>query len=98
MRKLVASALVALLVAAPGAAFAASATPAPAATSAAAEMSASGIVKAFSPTTHSLTLADGKVYQLPGTFKDPGIKVGSKVTVHWKQNGTMMDASSVSLG
>ena len=101
MRKLVASALVTLLVAAPVGAFAASATPAaavkPAAT-ASAQMTASGVVKAFDAQAHMLTLADGKVYTLPATFKDPGIKTGSKVTVQWQQNGAKLDATSVTLG
>ncbi|RYF73173.1 MAG: DUF1344 domain-containing protein [Comamonadaceae bacterium] len=47
---------------------------------------------------HSVKLDNGISYVLPSTFKDPGIKVGSKVTVHWKQNGTAYDATSVTLG
>lgn len=101
MRKLVASALVTLLVAAPVGAFAASATTAPAAkpaASAPAQSMVSGVVKAFDAKAMTLTLADGKSYTLPATFKDPGIKVGAKVTVHWQQNGAKLDATSVTLG
>lgn len=100
MRKFVAPLLVALVAAAPGAAFAAStAMPAakPAVTSQA-EQSISGTVKSFDLKAHTLTLADGKVYQLPATFKDPGLKAGEKVTVHWKMNGTTYEASSVTIG
>lgn len=102
MRKYITPALIALAVALPGAAFAASATtPAPAAAApaaaATADQTASGMVKAFDLKAHTLTLADGKIYQLPADFKDPGLKIGEKVTVHWKQNGTMNEVSSVTI-
>ncbi|WEJ34885.1 DUF1344 domain-containing protein [Devosia sp. SD17-2] len=100
MRRYIAPILIALVAAAPGAAFAASAvTPAakPAVT-APADQTISGMVKAFDLKAHTLTLADGKTYQLPATFKDPGLKAGEKVTVHWKMNGTAYEATSVTIG
>lgn len=100
MRKLLTTIAIALTLAAPGAAFAAStAAPAikPMATTPAAQ-SAIGTVKAFDLKAHTLTLSDGKVYQLPATFKDPGLKVGNKITVHWKMDGAKYDATSVTLG
>jgi len=100
MRKFVTPLLIALVAAAPGAAFAATtAMPAakPAVTSQA-DQSISGTVKAFDLKAHTLTLADGKIYQLPATFKDPGLKAGEKVTVHWKMNGTAYEATNVTIG
>lgn len=100
MRKYIVPALVTLAVALPGVAFAASTTtpaPAPAAASTQADQMASGMVKAFDLKAHTLTLADGKIYQLPATFKDPGLKVGEKVTVHWKQSGSQNEVTSVSI-
>lgn len=100
MRKFVTQLLIALVAAAPGAAFAATtAMPAakPAVTSQA-DQSISGTVKAFDLKAHTLTLADGKIYQLPATFKDPGLKAGEKVTVHWKMNGTAYEATNVTIG
>lgn len=102
MRKLVASTLIALLVAAPGAAFAASATTnamaKPAAVSASAQpMTIASTVKAIDLKAHTLTLANGISYALPTTFKDPGLKVGEKVSVKYKMNGKTFEATSVSL-
>ena len=97
MRKFIAPALIALLVAAPGAAFAATTTAPKPVIAASAAQSDTGVIKAINMGTHSLTLADGKQYQLPATFKDPGLKVGSKVTVQWKMNGKAYQATSVSL-
>lgn len=102
MRKFVVPAVLALVVALPGAAFAASTTPAaPAAkasTMAPATQMISGKVRSFDLKAHTLTLADGKTYQLPLNFKDPGIKAGQQVTVHWTHNGSINEATSVSLG
>jgi len=101
MRKFVAPLFVALLAAAPaGAAFAATSV-APAAkpaASAQAEQSISGTVKSFDLKARTLTLADGKIYQLPSTFRDPGLKAGEKVTVHWKMNGNAYEATTVTIG
>ena len=100
MRKYVTPLLFALVAAVPGAAFAAStATPAPQpAVTSKADQLISGTVKAFDLKAQTLTLADGKIYQLPATFKDPGLKAGEKVTVHWKMNGSAYEATAVSIG
>tara|TARA_R110002020_G_scaffold60594_12_gene164011 strand:+ start:1570 stop:1881 length:312 start_codon:yes stop_codon:yes gene_type:complete len=103
MRKIIASALIALLVAAPGAAFAASATTnataKPAAASAmAAPQTIASTVKAFDLKTHKLTLANGVSYVLPANFKDPGLKVGEKVSVKYQMNGKAFDVTSVTIG
>ena len=100
MRKFFAPIALALIVAAPGAAFAASTTtPAakPAVAAMAASQSIAGVVKSFDLKTHMLTLESGIAYKLPADFKDPGLKTGSKVTVDWKMNGTEYDATSVKL-
>lgn len=100
MRKFVTPLLIALVAVAPGAAFAAT-TAAPAAKPAVtsqADQSISGTVKAFDLKAHTLTLADGKIYQLPVAFKDPGLKAGEKVTVHWKMNGSAYEATNVTIG
>ena len=34
---------------------------------------------------HTLTLEDGTIYMLPGVFKDPGLKIGEKVSVLWNK-------------
>ncbi|HWU17202.1 MAG TPA: DUF1344 domain-containing protein [Devosia sp.] len=102
MRKIIVPAVLALLVGTSGMAFAANySAPAakPAATATmAAPQSITSTVKAFDLKSHTLTLANGIAYKLPATFKDPGLKAGSKVTVKWQQNGKEYDASSVTLG
>jgi Cu/Ag efflux protein CusF len=98
MRKFVAPLLIALAVAAPGAAFAANTMAPKPAVSAQLNQSSTGTVKAFDLKAHTLTLADGKIYQLPATFRDPGLKAGEKVTVHWQMNGNAYQANSVTIG
>ncbi len=94
MRKYLVPAFLALLAVTPmSAAFAASTSPA-AATSAA-EQTASGTVKFFNTSARSLELEDGTWFYLPLDFKAPELKVGQKVTVHWKQNGTAHDVVSI---
>ena len=53
----------------------------------AATQQASGTVKVFDSKAMTLTLADGDIYNLPKNFKDPGLKVGEKVSVLWDKNG-----------
>ncbi len=94
MRKYIAPAFLALLVIAPmSTAFAASATPA--AASATAEQTVTGVVKFFNTGARSLELEDGNWFYLPLDYKAPDIKVGEKVTVHWKQNGSAHDVMSI---
>lgn len=95
MRKYIIPAFVALLAIAPGASFAATAAPA---ASIQADQSIMGTIKSVNMIARSLELSDGSRYFLPLTFKDPGLKAGEKVTVHWKLNGTAQDVTSVSIG
>ena len=54
-----------------------------------------GAIKAMDIAKHQLTLADGKMFDLPATWKGTGYKVGDKVKVTYEtQNGKMM-ASAV---
>ena len=55
------------------------------------------MVKSFDMTKHTLTLADGTIYQLPAGFKDPGLKAGAKVAVIWDMIGSDHKASAVTL-
>jgi Cu/Ag efflux protein CusF len=42
-----------------------------------------GTVKEFDLKAKTLTLSDGTVYELPGKFKNSGIKNGEKVQLSW---------------
>lgn len=97
MRKFIVPAFIVLLAVAPGAAFAATTSPATAA-AAQGEQTISGTIKDVNLIARNLTLADGSRYFLPLGFKDPGLKVGEKVTVHWRMNGTAHDVTSVTIG
>lgn len=96
MRKYLAPLFVTLLAVAPGAAFAA--TAAPAASTGQAEQTTAGTVKLFNTIGRSLELADGSWYYLPLDFKAPDLKVGDRVTVHWKMNGSAHDVTSIDQG
>ena len=85
MRKILVPAAIALVLASSGLAMAATAAP----------QSITSTVKTFNPSTHMLTLANGIQYTLPATFKDPGLKVGERVTVKWEMNGKAYQADSV---
>ncbi len=76
-------AILTLSLAASGAAFAATTT--------------QGVIKSFDMKAHTLTLADGTTYKLPATFKDPGLKVGEKVSVAWVMQNKMHEANSVTI-
>lgn len=54
-----------------------------------------GAIKSMDLAKHVLVLDNGISYTLPATFKDPGLKVGEKVTVAWVMNGTVYQADSV---
>lgn len=62
----------------------------------AAEM-ATGTVRSFDLTTHTLTLDNGTVYSLPTSFKDPGLKVGEKVSISWEMKDGKHMADSVTI-
>lgn len=105
MRKIIVPAVLALIAGTSGIAFAATTTPAApaikapvAVVAAATPQSVSSTVKTFDLKNHSLTLANGIAYVLPATFKDPGLKVGEKVTVKWQMNGSAYDVTSVTIG
>lgn len=85
MRKFLVPAALALVLGTSGLAMAATAAP----------QSITSTVKAFNGSTHLLTLANGIQYSLPATFKDPGLKVGERVTVKWEMNGAAYKADSV---
>lgn len=62
-----------------------------------AAQSAAGSIKALDMTTHTLTLDNGTVYYLPTTFKDPGLKVGEKVSIQWDMKDGKHQAQSVTI-
>jgi hypothetical protein len=45
---------------------------------------ASGTVKSFDAKAMRLTLMNGGEYMLPRTFKDPGLRAGTKVNIAWE--------------
>lgn len=97
MRKYLAPAFIVLLAIAPmSAAFAASTKPT--AASAAAEQTATGTVKFFNTGARSLELENGTWFFLPIGYEAPDLKVGQKVTVHWKQNGSAHDVTDIEVG
>ncbi|HTN63798.1 MAG TPA: DUF1344 domain-containing protein [Devosia sp.] len=103
MRNILVPAAIAILLGSSGLAMAAGTAPAaaaarPAATATATPQSFTGTVKSFDLNKHMLTLSNGIAYVLPTTFKDPGLKVGQKVTVKWMMKGTQYDAQSVTIG
>ena len=103
MRNILIPAALAIIVGTSGMAFAAGtaapvAKPAAISAMAASQQSIAGTVKAIDLKNHSLTLANGVSYVLPSTFKDPGLKVGEKVTVKYQINGKAYDATAVSIG
>ncbi|KQZ87070.1 hypothetical protein ASD64_06365 [Mesorhizobium sp. Root157] len=82
MRKLVVSAAAAAILASGSVAFAA-------------VHYTTGNIKTFNAAAKSLILQDGTTFQLAKTFKDPGLKVGEKVTVSWDMSGKNKIAESV---
>jgi len=63
----------------------------------AATQNATGTVKAFDSKAMTLTLTNGTEYMLPKGFKDPGIKVGEKVTIAWDTKGGNKIAEKVTI-
>lgn len=62
-----------------------------------AAQTAAGSIKAFDMKAHTLTLDNGTVYSLPTTFKDPGLKVGEKVSIQWDMKNGKHEAESVKI-
>ena len=56
-----------------------------------------GAIKAFDLKAMTLTLDNGIAYKLPAGFKDPGLKIGEKVTVAWDMVGKDHVASAVTI-
>jgi Cu/Ag efflux protein CusF len=57
----------------------------------AASITETGAIKLLDATKHQVTLADGKVFQVPAGWKFADYKVGEKVKVTYElQNGKMM--------
>jgi hypothetical protein len=56
-----------------------------------------GVVKSFDAKQLTLTLNDGTAYVLPKSFKDPGLKAGSKVELSWHMKNTKHAADTVKL-
>lgn len=83
MRKLVVPAAAAAVLATSALAFAAQHT--------------DGTVKSLDTKAMSLTLSDGSTYVLPKKFKDPGLKVGEKVSVIWDMSGKNKVVESVKI-
>lgn len=63
----------------------------------AAAQNATGMIKAYDGKSMTLTLADGSIYSLPKTFKNPGLKAGEKVSVNWQKSGSKKIADHVTL-
>ncbi len=61
----------------------------------AASQSDTGAIKTLDAAKHQLTLADGKNFQLPTTWKSAGFKVGDKVLITYEMQNGKMVASSV---
>jgi Protein of unknown function (DUF1344) len=58
---------------------------------------AEGTIKSMDMKAHTITLSNGTVYYLPANFKDPGLKVGEKVSVVWAMKGSQHDATAVTV-
>lgn len=63
--------------------------------SAAASMSAIGVVKAVDTKHDSITLMDGKIYVLGEGFEAETFKIGEKVSIIFKKKNGRIVASSV---
>ena len=61
----------------------------------AAQKTDSGAIKKIDTVKHQLTLADGKIFNLPASWKGAGYKIGDKVTVSYEMRGKSMVASAV---
>ena len=56
-----------------------------------------GAIKSFDMAKHVVVLDNGVSYALPVAFKDPGLKVGEKITVGWVMNGKIYQADKVTI-
>lgn len=56
-----------------------------------------GAIKAMDMKAMTVTLADGTTYKLPAGFKDPGLKVGEKISIVWDLKDKVNEASAVTV-
>ncbi len=63
----------------------------------AADTTATGKIKSIDQKAMSITLDNGKSYQLPKGFKLEGFKIGEKVSVLWSEVGGKYEASQVKM-
>jgi hypothetical protein len=61
----------------------------------AADTMTTGKIKSLDMKAGTVTLDTGTAYYLPKGFKDPGLKVGEKVTIGWQMNKTHHQADTV---
>lgn len=54
-----------------------------------------GTIKRLDPARHQVTLADGKVFAVPGGWKFADYKVGEKVKVTYEMKNGQMAASAI---
>ncbi|MBP1859646.1 DUF1344 domain-containing protein [Rhizobium herbae] len=54
-----------------------------------------GTIRAYDAQAMTLTLKNGTKFLLPGGFKDPGLKVGERVTVAYQTMGNKHRAMAV---
>lgn len=54
-----------------------------------------GTIRAYDAQAMTLTLKNGTKYLLPATFKDPGLKVGERVTIAYQTMGQKHRATAV---
>ncbi len=64
----------------------------------AASMQAIGTIKAIDAKAMTVTMSDGKVYELPAGFKLTDFKVGEKVTLTWEKKGTALAIDTMVAG
>lgn len=61
----------------------------------AAGTAATGTIKSIDVKAETVTLQDGKTYQLPSGFKLDAFKVGEKVSLMWEMKGGKYEASEL---
>lgn len=54
-----------------------------------------GTIKAMDTKTHTVTLDNGTVYNLPSSVKEKDLKVGEKVSVNWDMKAGKHQATTV---
>lgn len=57
-----------------------------------------GTIKALDAKAHTVTLADGSVYQLPKAIKAEAFRPGEKVKITWEMKGKAHEATAMTAG